>query len=457
MKALKLKKSATVVIVTLIAAGLVGLLFSLFNKSKKQYSVKPPIENLDVAYQEFTYQPSTGANFVDLCYGHQVNIAPYSLVDQNGNPIDREVSLKFRTFNNAKQIFLSGIPMDSQYGQLQSAGMFELKPAEEGVFIAKDGDVSVNLVSKVSDPSDYNSYLFEEGEGWIEIERFKTEENVLRNESIIELDTLIKIGDRKLRKDKERRKRTENYFQLDFKANQVDSFNANNLDNSLWEYVEVNGQDNPFNRKNQRRPWSDVRLSKNSDGTYTIRLLSLMAGKRGGETEITFKARPVTTSDNPEEELAKLDATIQEMDQYFAALEEQRAALEEQRRLWTMQNNIYNTFQLAQWGIFNCDKVFNEPTLASGEVDFRINGDDPLNGTVYILYDSINSVVTASVHSYQSAYDLLLTQDYDGEIELFVFTGNGEFYKNELKSGQVPSVVDFKELASITELESFVY
>ena len=210
MKALKLKKSATVVIVTLIAAGLVGLLFSLFNKSKKQYSVKPPIENLDVAYQEFTYQPSSGANFVDLCYGHQVNIAPYSLVDQNGNPIDREVSLKFRTFNNAKQIFLSGIPMDSQYGQLQSAGMFELKPAEEGVFIAKDGDVSVNLVSKVSDPSDYNSYLFEEGEGWIEIERFKTEENVLRNESIIELDTLIEIGDRKLRKDKERRKRTEN-------------------------------------------------------------------------------------------------------------------------------------------------------------------------------------------------------------------------------------------------------
>jgi hypothetical protein len=218
----------------------------------------------------------------------------------------------------------------------------------------------------------------------------------------------------------------------------------------LWEYVEVNGQDNPFNRKNQRRPWSDVRLSKNSDGTYNIRLLSQMAGKRGGETEITFKARPVTTSDNPEEELAKLDATIQEMDQYFAALEEQR-------RLWTMQNNIYNTFQLAQWGIINCDKVFNEPTLASGEVDFRINGDDPLDGTVYILYDSINSVMAASVHSFQSDYDLLLTQDYDGEIELFVFTGNGEFYKNELKSGQVPSVVDFKELASITELESFVY
>jgi hypothetical protein len=450
MKILKLKKTATVVAVSLAAIGLVGLLFSLFNKNKKQYSVKPPIDNLDVVYQEFTYQPSKGANFVDLCFGHQVNIAPYSLVDQNGKPIDHEVSLEFRSFNNAEQIFLSGIPMDSQYGQLQSAGMFELKPAEKGVFIAKDGDVSVNLVSKVSDPTDYNSYLFEEGNGWVEIERFKTEENVLRKESIIELDTLIEIGDRKLRKDKERRKRTENYFQLDFKANQVDGFNANTLDNSLWEYIEVKGQDNPFNRKNQRRPWSDVRISKNSDGTYNIRLLSQIAGKRGGETEITFKARPVNTSDNPEEELAKLDATIQEMDQYFAALEEQR-------RLWTLQQNIYNTFRLAQWGIFNCDKVFNEPTLASGEVDFRINGDDPLNGTVYILYDSINTVVTASVHSYQSAYDLLLTQDYDGELELFVFTRNGELYKNELKLGQVPPVVDFKELASIIELESFVY
>ena len=67
---------------------------------------------------------------------------------------------------------------------------------------------------------------------------------------LVALDTLFERGKRELDEKQRRKKRTEKYFQLDFRHNDLGGeFVGMNLDNRLWEYVKVRGQENPFQEK----------------------------------------------------------------------------------------------------------------------------------------------------------------------------------------------------------------
>ena len=119
---------------------------------------------------------------------------------------------------------------------------------------------------------------------------------------------------------------------------------------------------------------------------------------------------------------SQLDANIADMNEYFEAIEDQR-------RYWARQQSLYNKFELKKWGIYNCDRVFNEPAVAREDVDIKFKGSDNINGaTLYVLYDSINSVITHSLMDNYYGRDVTLYQDYDGQIEMFILANNGDFF-----------------------------
>jgi hypothetical protein len=393
----------------------------LLNNTKKEYHVAPPLQGVDVEFVEFTYEPEIGAYYVDNCFGHEVEINAHSLVDANGKEVKEPVKLLFRAFNNAKDIFLSGIPMGSKYGQLQSAGMFELKTETKDVFIANSGDVKVKVASMVKNPSEFKSYVFNDGTGWEEIERFETVDNTTRTQVLVELDTLFERGKRELDEKQRRKKRTEKYFQLDFRHNDLGGeFVGMNLDNRLWEYVKVRGQENPFKRKYQRMLWSNVRLSNNNDGTFTIKLIRSTLGENPKQDEVTFTARPVLDEDNSEQDLENLERAIAEMDEYFEAIENQQ-------RMWARVAEIQNVFNLNNWGIYNCDKVINDPVLAQFDVSISVPNTMVNDGEVYAVCDSLNTVITYNSWELSGLY-----MDYDKTMDLIAVNSKGQAYQKTI-------------------------
>ena len=90
--------------------------------------------------------------------------------------------------------------------------------------------------------------------------------------------------------------------------------------------------------------WSNVRLSNNNDGTFTIKLIRSTLGKNPKQDEVTFTARPVLDENNSEQDLENLERSIAEMDEYFEAIKNQQ-------RMWARIEAIQNVFNLNNWGI----------------------------------------------------------------------------------------------------------
>lgn len=102
--------------------------------------------------------------------GTKVNIPPDAFVDENGNPVEGNVTIGYREYKNPLDFLLSGIPMGSDSGgvkgQFISAGMFELNASVNGkqVFLKKGSKIDVELSSMDKDP-DYNLYAFNDSTG----------------------------------------------------------------------------------------------------------------------------------------------------------------------------------------------------------------------------------------------------------------------------------------------------
>ena len=92
--------------------------------------------------------------------------------------------------------------------------------------------------------------------------------------------------------------------------------------------------------------------------------------------------------------------------------------------------------------------------LASGEVNFKIK-DNNATAVVYILYDAINSVVKEYI-TVGGNSTWKLSQDYDGELEILALSSNGLIYKTELTAHQIPSIIEFDELANLDEIENYL-
>ncbi|MCR9286657.1 MAG: hypothetical protein NXI23_04615 [Bacteroidetes bacterium] len=138
-------------------------------------AVAPPMENLDVKYNNFQVSP-TESKILELKNGTSIEIPENAFVDANGNPVTESVQIQYREFHNAAELIASGIPMEviKENGQkelMQTAGMFEMEGKTnkgERVFIAEDKEVKVNMASHIE--GEYPFWYFDHERGnWEEM------------------------------------------------------------------------------------------------------------------------------------------------------------------------------------------------------------------------------------------------------------------------------------------------
>ena len=131
----------------------------------------PPIPELAMKFQEFEIDNSKD-EILKIASGTSISIPAGAFVDKDGKPVEGKVKIKYREFHDAVDVLLSGIPMDYQNGTVQetfqTAGMFELRGEKDGeaLAVANGKNINVRLASFESG-KDYPFYQLEEtGKGW---------------------------------------------------------------------------------------------------------------------------------------------------------------------------------------------------------------------------------------------------------------------------------------------------
>jgi Leucine-rich repeat (LRR) protein len=136
--------------------------------------VKPPIKNIDIAYERFNVNASVGS-VVYSSAGSNIVIPENAFKDKSGNIVTGNVQLEYREFNDPIDMVFSGIPMSFDKGgeiyNFSSAGMMEFNAYQNNEPLQPNLErkITVNLKSPSASKGYDLFYLSAEEKGWVNI------------------------------------------------------------------------------------------------------------------------------------------------------------------------------------------------------------------------------------------------------------------------------------------------
>lgn len=211
-----------------------------FIPSPTNYQFKPTLPEIDLPI--ITWEISVNKGMAKrLPSGSTIKIPPNAFIDKYGNPIEGKVNVNYREFHTSSEILASGIPMDYQDGNFESAGMFQLNASvnNEPVYLAKNKKAVVQLaMSKKVKQTGFKNYRLTSNttgnEKWVEISNTKPLLNKYKFREEAKLNTA---------------QTKERWFQLNYdtKSNSL----LSTMQNQWYEYAGGFDNRNIFSKKNK--------------------------------------------------------------------------------------------------------------------------------------------------------------------------------------------------------------
>lgn len=326
--------------------------------------VNPPIPSLDPAFQIYSVDATKGGK-VTTCLGSTLIIPPDAFTDYSGKTVSGEVNIHFREFQDAFSIFLAGIPMNYRGGHFTTAGSFELRAEQNdsALFVRPSSEIEVRL-SSMTRGDDYPFFfLDEEGKQWDSLGITPPEVN------------FEKI---RLKKQVDKLKRTmpfplnRQYFAFNYDAI-LDVYRGPQAKDQIpeklalyglgWENAEIWDWAERWEREDHPALMVWKNIHKKPFPAWINRQYGTLHHLHGNVyTYRVWKDRDSSEAFAIDIEvvmpLRALFAFPPEKwkNDYAATLEKVRA---EEERLKTMAE-VYRTFKINKFGIYNWDKLLNE-------------------------------------------------------------------------------------------------
>ena len=120
----------------IVISCLLGVMYFWMPKGEKevnrQLEIKSPFEDIDIPYQEYTFESREGAIW-QLTSGTTIEVPVMAFISEDGMHYTGEVILKYREFRDIYDVIAAGIPMDygkegdANHQMFETAGSFEIK------------------------------------------------------------------------------------------------------------------------------------------------------------------------------------------------------------------------------------------------------------------------------------------------------------------------------------------
>jgi hypothetical protein len=163
-----------------------------------------PIKGLEIKPETYVIKTNQ-ASTINLPTGSKIEIPADAFVDQNGNPVQGEVEIKWNEYHSLSDIMLSGIPMKydtlGKQGDFVSGGMFTISAEHNSnkVELAEGKTAKIDIAS-INDTPCMNFYQLDEKSGKWNYETSKKaapiEKNIAsaKNEDITPEETIIETN-----------------------------------------------------------------------------------------------------------------------------------------------------------------------------------------------------------------------------------------------------------------------
>jgi hypothetical protein len=340
-----------------------------------------------IPYSTVKFDAEEGVEFHQPSGSH-ITVPGGVLRDQTGKRVRGTVTLKFREFHTANEIFLSGIPM--QFGNkrasyFNSGGMMELRITQNGenLSIEKGKHVDVELASAIKPDADYRLFYLTDGMAWDNGRNFETINNDRRDAA---LATMPSMPAAPIDPSPE-----NDAFLFTIASNNDMAPQLRVWNDVQWQLVKIEGQLSALDAL--RVIWDQTNIVKSSSGEnlYEISYKFNQADYQGKIHRFEGKiyAKPVLEGN----ELATAEAQYaKDVEKY--ALTTARLNAEQERLM--LEAGILNKFTISEFGIYNIDKIEKLDMIALVDVAFDFENElNPLINQVmlYVILEDQRGVI----------------------------------------------------------------
>ena len=359
------------------------------NKEPKSLVVSP-FKNVKLPTETFIVKPGEENIFI-TANGSKVTIPKKGLVDENGDLITEPVTISLKNFMDPAEIMTAGIPMkysddSTKNTPFQSAGMFEIQASTASgsrVMINQDHPISMELATYRLEKGFDNFYLDTLTGKWTKTEDDNLHLNINKEQvkkQMAKLKTKTVFGG--------------NAFVFDF-DDLLDEFLNNDYQTiypylvnkkkklpskllqygiegeNIWDYnkITLNGNEIPAYlvvwekiSKEKFPIWAkDIqgKHKKIEGDIYELTLENPKDKKEVFKTKIKAKMSIKSIFKvAPEKWSAEYEKTLKEIQEHELTL--------------SKMNDVWRTLEINQFGIYNCDRLYNQPEKFLAKVDFVI-------------------------------------------------------------------------------------
>lgn len=441
-------------------------------------SIKPLVKEWNPSFEVFKFNGEKEQQFV-LKTGTKITILANAIIDDAGNPVKGEIELKYREFADAIDVALAGIPMQyrsKNFGSnkmLTTAGMFEINAEQKGksLKINPDKKIKIELASFNSKEGYKQFYFDKEVADWVFIGDdvvTNNPEKVLLMKSIDSIRSPFKYPF------------SDRFFVLNYDE-MIDIMFANNRD----QIFNFRGKTHP-NVKEYNFSWVDIFCyssvnfrGKNYPATM---MLWKMSGNNifpkwtkyqdAGLRNLGNNKYQITVISGKKSYSTQLEAVIplsmlfRYPSSYWAKYSDSLEVLiqkEEQRIEFVA--DVYRTFELDNFGIYNCDKFLSDENRVAVNLDFisKAKGIDAYEiDRVVLIGDNNNYYINLTKSSWKN---IVLSPDSTCKI-ITIFPDNkiGYFSTEEFRklnfskfSKDKPTdlIIEFKNVNKVADSKEF--
>ena len=322
--------------------------------------VKPPlgksspfVEKIFSAEKGLVFHQATGTRLV---------IPPDALIDENGNKVRGKVTLKFREYQNAYEIFQSGIPMlfgEDRTDYFSSLGMFELRAFQNGkeVELKKDAAVQVELAAAIAPDADFKLYFLSDDLNWDNGKSFEVVENNRRD---VALEALPEIGIKPTNPNQDTAG-----FNFEIVSDYAKMPHLKIWENIRWTVKKADAKI-PVEQA-IRLNWDKISISKaqNQSNLFQLDFESMQTDYSGKQVQLSYSilATPQLTGNELVIATRKYAEDLVAYNRAFGEI------VREEERL-KLESGVLSKFQINAFGIYNIDKLKDTEILAQVEMQF---------------------------------------------------------------------------------------
>lgn len=291
--------------------------------------ISPALTHTNVAFSEYTIQAEKADTIIHSS-GSILVFPPNAFVDENGFEISGKVQVKYRTFFDAVDFFMSGIPMDYEMEGVnyifQSAGMCEI----QAIFNGKDVFINQNRKPEIYLPSEYTDTLYnvyfldQEQEKWLPKGKDLVQANDCRLDPVTAYTSIPEEPIMPRKAVNENR-----VFTIVIEEGSVPELQIYN--NLKFEIADKNQK---IAEEDTNVEWEGIKIKKyNSDGLYTVIFSK-------GNRNLEYQVRPVFEGKYYDEAMLVFENKLKEYRKAVQERREKEKEIQEKNKMILKMNKL---------------------------------------------------------------------------------------------------------------------